>query len=135
LTGLTAVAMITFAVSGEAIVTNRTLLYVLLVMPIWGINTVTAVLTVYSSEIYPTHVRSHRTGLAAGASEAGRVLIIGLVALGVAAPSIATTTLIGGIPMALAALGILFFGVETHNRRLEEITAQELKVKAVPVEG
>ncbi len=135
LTALTAVAMITFAVSGEAIVANRTLLYALLVMPIWGINTVTAVLTVYSSEIYPTHVRSHGTGLAAGASKAGGVLIIGLVALGVAAPSIATTTLIGGIPMAFAALGILFFGVETHNRRLEEITAQELKVAAVPVEG
>ena len=36
--------------------------------------------------------------------------------------------------MALAALEILFFGVETHNRRLEEITAQELEVAAVPAE-
>jgi putative MFS transporter len=135
LTALTAVAMIVFSVSGDAVVSNRMLLYVLLVMPIWGINTVTALLTVYSSEIYPTHVRSHGTGLAAGASKAGGVLMIGLVAFGIAAPSIATTTLIGGIPMALAALGILFFGVETHKRRLEDITAQELKVAAVPVEG
>jgi putative MFS transporter len=135
LTTLTAAAMLVFAVSGDAVVANRLLLYVLLVMPIWGVNTITALLTVYGSEIYPTHVRSHGSGLAAGASKAGGVLIIGLVALGVAAPSIATTTLIGGIPMAVAALGILFFGVETHNRRLEEITAEELKVAAVPVEG
>jgi putative MFS transporter len=135
LTTLTAAAMLVFAVSGDAVVANRLLLYVLLVMPIWGVNTITALLTVYGSEIYPTHVRSHGSGLAAGASKAGGVLIIGLVALGVAAPSIATTTLIGGIPMALAALGILFFGVETHNRRLEEITAEELKVVAAPVEG
>jgi putative MFS transporter len=135
LTTLTAAAMLVFAVSGDAVVANRLLLYVLLVMPIWGVNTITALLTVYGSEIYPTHVRSHGSGLAAGASKAGGVLIIGLVALGVAAPSIATTTLIGGIPMAVAALGILFFGVETHNRRLEEITAEELKIAAVPVEG
>jgi MFS transporter, putative metabolite:H+ symporter len=135
LTTLTAAAMLVFAVSGDAVVANRLLLYVLLVMPIWGVNTITALLTVYGSEIYPTHVRSHGSGLAAGASKAGGVLIIGLVVLGVAAPSIATTTLIGGIPMAVAALGILFFGVETHNRRLEEITAEELKVAAVPVEG
>jgi putative MFS transporter len=135
LTTLTAAAMLVFAVSGDAVVANRLLLYVLLVMPIWGVNTITALLTVYGSEIYPTHVRSHGSGLAAGASKAGGVLIIGLVVLGVAAPSIATTTLIGGIPMALAALGILFFGVETHNRRLEEITAEELKIVAAPVEG
>jgi len=70
------------------------------------------------------------SGLAAGASKAGGVLIIGLVALGVAAPSIATTTLIGGIPMAIAALGIMLFGVETRKRRLEEITAEEFKVAA-----
>jgi putative MFS transporter len=127
LTALTAAAMLVFAVSGDSVVANRLLLYVLLVMPIWGINTVTALLTVYSSEIYPTHVRSHGSGLAAGASKAGGVLIIGLVAFGVAVPSIATTTLIGGIPMALAAIGILLFGIETRNRRLEEITAEEFK--------
>jgi MFS transporter, putative metabolite:H+ symporter len=134
LTMLTAAAMLVFAVSGDTVVQNRPLLYVLLVMPIWGINTVTALLTVYGSEIYPTHIRSHGSGLAAGASKAGGVMIIGLVALGVAAPSIATTTLIGGIPMAVAALGIMLFGVETRNRRLEEITAEEFKVAAVPAE-
>jgi MFS transporter, putative metabolite:H+ symporter len=137
LTMLTATAMLVFAISGDAVVENRLLLYVLLVIPIWGISTVTALLTVYSSEIYPTHIRSHGSGLAAGASKLGGVLIIGLVAFGVAAPSIASTTLIGGIPMAVAALGILLFGVETRNRRLEEITAEEFNefnVLAAPVE-
>ena len=134
LTTLTAAAMLVFAVWGDAVVANRLFLYALLVMPIWGINTVTALLTVYSSEIYPTHVRSHGGGLAAGASKAGGVLIIGLVAFGVAAPSIASTTLIGGLPMAVAALGIVFFGIETRNRRLEEITAEEFKVPATVVQ-
>ena len=52
-----------------------TLLYTLLVIPIWGISSVTAVLSVYSAEIYPTRIRSQGTGLAAGASKAGGVMI------------------------------------------------------------
>ena len=127
LTTATATALFGLAIAGDAVVSNRTLLYVLLVIPIWGINTVTAVLAVYSSEIYPTRIRSRGTGLAAGASKAGGVMIIALVVLGVAAPSIATTTLVGGIPMALAAIAMIVFGVETRNRSLEEITAQEFK--------
>src|SRR5260221_3636191 len=124
---LTAAALFGLSIAGDAVVTNRPLLYLLLVIPIWGINSVTAVLSVYSAEIYPTRIRSRGTGLAAGASKAGGGMIIALVALGVAAPSLAATTLVGAIPMALAALAILFFGVETRNRRLEQITAEEFK--------
>jgi putative MFS transporter len=127
LTTLTATAMLGFAIAGDAVVQSRLLLYALLVMPIWGINTVTSVLCVYSAEIYPTRIRSRGSGLAAGASKAGGVMIIALVILGVATPSIAGTTLIGAIPMALGALGILLFGVETRKRRLEEITAGEFR--------
>jgi putative MFS transporter len=131
LSGLTAAALFGFSIAGDAVVTNRALLYTLLVVPIWGINSVTAVLSVYSAEIYPTRIRSRGTGFAAGASKAGGVVIIALVALGVAAPSLAGTTLVGAIPMALAALAILFFGVETRNRRLEQITAEEFKAAHV----
>lgn len=127
LTSLTAAALFGFTIAGDAVVTNRVLLYTLLVIPIWGINSVTAVLSVYSSEVYPTRVRSRGTGLAAGASKAGGVMIIALVTYGIAAPSLAGTTLVGAIPMALAALAILLFGVETRNRRLEQITAEEFK--------
>jgi len=127
LTTITAVALFGFAIVGDAVVTNRPLLYMLLVVPIWGINTLTATLFVYSSEIYPTRIRSRGTGFAAGASKAGGIIIIALVALSVAAPSIAGTTLIGAIPMALAALAMLFFGVETRNRQLEAITAEEFR--------
>jgi MFS transporter, putative metabolite:H+ symporter len=127
LTSLTAAALFGFSIAGDAVVANRALLYTLLVIPIWGINSVTAVLSVYSSEIYPTRIRSRGTGLAAGASKAGGVMIIALVTYGVAAPSLAGTTLVGAIPMALAAIAILLFGVETRNRRLEQITAEEFR--------
>lgn len=130
LSAITATALFGFAVAGDSVIHDGGLLYVLLAVPIWGINAVTAVLTVYSAEIYPTRVRSRGTGFAAGASKAGGVLIIVLVALGMATPSIATTALIGGIPLALAVVVIACFGVETRNRALEQITAEEFGVAA-----
>ena len=121
LAGLTAAALIGFVIAGDTIVHNRFMLYVLLVVPIWGISSVTAVLSVYSSEIYPTRIRSMGTGFAAGVSKFGGVAIIALVLSGIAAPSISTVALIGAIPMTLAVIAMACFGVETCKRRLEEI--------------
>lgn len=126
LTGLTAAALAGFVVAGDSIVGNRPLLHLLLIVPIWGISSVVAVLSVYSAEMYPTRIRSRGTGFAAGASKAGGVAIIALVVSGFATPSIAVVALIGAIPMTLALVLILVFGVETRRRRLEQITADEL---------
>jgi MFS transporter, putative metabolite:H+ symporter len=128
LSALTAAALFGFVLAGNAIVQNRALLYLLLVVPIWGISSVVAVLSVYAAEIYPTRVRSRGSGFAAGASKAGGVAIIALVAFGIAAPSIATVALIGAVPLALAVVLVAVFGVETRQRRLEEITAEELRL-------
>jgi putative MFS transporter len=84
------------------------------------------VLSAYSAEIFPTRLRSRGSGLAAGFSKAGGVLIIALVAIAAAPPSITGTALMGAIPMALAALAVALFGTETRNRQLEEITAAQL---------
>ncbi|MEO8563214.1 MAG: MFS transporter [bacterium] len=130
LSALTAAALFGFVVAGDAIMHNRPLLYALLVVPIWGISSVVAVLSVYSAEIYPTAVRSRGTGFAAGASKAGGVAIIALVVFGIATPSITTVALIGAIPMTLAVVLVLVFGVETRQRRLEDITAEELRATA-----
>jgi putative MFS transporter len=127
LSALTAAALFGFVFAGNEIVRNRELLYLLLVIPIWGISSVVAVLSVYAAEVYPTRIRSRGSGFAAGVSKAGGVAIIGLVAFGITAPSIATVALIGAVPMALAVLLVAVFGVETRQRRLEEITAEELK--------
>jgi putative MFS transporter len=53
------------------------------------------------------------------------------VVLAVAPPSIEATAIIGAIPLILAAIAIIFFGVETRKRQLEEITAEELSHVAV----
>ena len=127
-TSLTALSLFGFVIAGNSVATNRFLLYALLIMPIWGISSVVAVLSAYSAEIFPTRLRSRGSGLAAGISKAAGVVIIALVAVSVAAPSIADTALMGALPMALAAIAVALFGPETRNRQLEEITAEQLGV-------
>jgi len=125
-TALTALSLFGFVLAGSSVATNRFLLYALLVMPIWGISSVIAVLSAYSTEIFPTRLRSRGSGMAAGFSKAGGVVIIALVAIAVAPPSIAGTALIGALPMALAAVAVALFGPETSKRQLEAITAEQL---------
>jgi putative MFS transporter len=131
LAGLTAVALIGFAIAGDAVADDRTLLNVLLVVPIWGISSLVAVLAAYSAEVYPTRIRSRGSGLAAAMSKAGGVVIIAVVVVAIAPPTITGTALIGAIPMGLAALAAAAFGIETRRRRLEEITAQEFEAAGV----
>ena len=125
-TTLTALSLFGFVLAGSSVATNRVLLYALLIMPIWGISSVIAVLSAYSTEIFPTRLRSRGSGVAAGFSKAGGVVIIALVAIAVAPPSIAGTALIGALPMALAAVAVALFGPETSKRQLEEITAEQV---------
>lgn len=126
LTGLTALSLFGFVLAGNSVASNRPLLEALLIMPIWGISSVIAVLSAYSAEIFPTRLRSQGGGLAAGFSKIGGVLVIALVLLAVAPPSIAGTALIGAVPLALAAVFAALFGSETRKRQLEEITAEQL---------
>jgi putative MFS transporter len=85
------------------------------------VSSVVAVVASYASEIYPTLVRSRGTGLAAGMTKAGGVLILAMTVASAAVPSIAVTALIGAVPLLVAAVCFLWTGPETRNRRLEEI--------------
>lgn len=125
---LIAMALAGFVLLGDSVVGNPALLGALLVIPIWGSSSVVAILSAYSAEVYPTRVRSRGSGLAAAMTKAGGVLIIALVAGAVAAPSLRMTALIGAVPLALAAVLALVVAVETRGRRLEEITAAELRL-------
>jgi putative MFS transporter len=126
LTLLTAASMLGFIFAGNSIVQYPVWLYILLIIPIWGISSVISVLSAYAAEIYPTRIRSRGSGVIAGFSKFGGVLVIALVVVAVAPPSIAVTALIGAVPLVAAAFAITFFGVETRKRQLEEITAEQL---------
>jgi len=125
---MTAAALIGFVVMGERVADNGALLHVLLVIPIWGISSLTAVTAAYASEIYPTRIRARGTGLAAAGTKVGGVLILAAVAAAVAAPSISLTALLGAVPLIAAIILITVFGVETRRKGLEQITAEELSI-------
>lgn len=132
ITGLLGTSLTAFSLLGDRVADNQTLLYVLLVIPIWGIGILNGVLAAYTAEIYPTVIRARGSGLSAGATKAGGVGILILVVAAVAAPSVRITAILGLLPMALALVVLVLFGPETRHRQLESITAEELHLDKDP---
>lgn len=95
---MTASALIGFVAAGNRVADNGAPLSLLLIVPIWGISSLTAVTAAYASEIYPTRIRARGTGLAAAGTKLGGVLILVGVAAALATPSISTTALLGATP-------------------------------------
>jgi putative MFS transporter len=124
---LTALSVFVFAVFGDSLVHNHVLLSVLLIIPLAGIGSLVAAVVAYSSEIYPTRIRSRATGLTAGLTKAGGVLVLVLVVVAATTPSLAATALIGAIPLVAAVIVFSRTAPETRQRRLEEIAPTEIE--------
>ena len=123
---LTCATLSAFVVMGEDSAQSEIVLKALIILVLIGSSSVLAVLTPYSSEVYPTRIRSRGTGLASGASKIGGVLGLGLVAASVAPPDLVGAALLGAVATMLAAAAIAVFGIETRRRRLEEIAMDAL---------
>ncbi|MGH3239730.1 MAG: hypothetical protein ACRDNL_05070, partial [Spirillospora sp.] len=117
LTVLVAGALVAVSVAGESLAQDdRAWLYVLLAGPIVGTATIAAVLAAYSSEIYPTLIRSRGSGLSAGVGKLGGVAVTIVLVAGATVPSIGQTALLGAIPLLIAVLVVAVWGVETRAR-------------------
>jgi putative MFS transporter len=123
--GLLALALLGFVLAGNSLAHNHTLLTALLVIPLSGISLVAVIITVYASEVYPTRIRSRGTGLAAGITKAGGVLIIAMVVAAATTPSITLTAIIGAVPLLIGMGVFALTSRETRSRRLEEISQAE----------
>jgi MFS transporter, putative metabolite:H+ symporter len=110
-----------FAARGDAIVRHTSLFTALVVVLLVSMWATISTLGPYSAEVYPTRARSAGAGIAAGASKLGGVLALAIAAASVAPPSLAGAALLGAVPAGLAALMLVVVGVETSGRRLEEI--------------
>jgi thioredoxin reductase len=129
---LTSATLFAFVALGRRVGDHPFVLQALIVLLLVGTNSILAVLTPYSSEVYPTRVRARGTGLAGACARAGGLLGVSVVVIGLAPPSLRGAAALGAIPTALAALAVARYGVETRRRRLEEITATELAAHASP---
>lgn len=123
-------AMTAFIVGGNRLAHNHLLLQVLLILPTWSIGILASIIAAYAVEIYPTSIRSHGSGMSAGATKFGGLLIVGLAAAAVAAPSIRLTAIVSAIPMTVAVAGIVLLGPETRRRALEQIKLKSSLVRA-----
>ncbi|MFG2720610.1 MFS transporter [Streptomyces sp. NPDC048416] len=119
-----ALALGGFAVAGDSLVHHHLVLSLLLVVPLSAVSSVAAVVSAYAAEIYPTMLRSQGSGLAAGMTKLGGVLIIAIVVAATTIPSIAVTAVIGAVPLLLAAVLFVWIGPETRRRKLEEISGE-----------
>lgn len=129
LTGLITAGLAAFVLFGSQVITNRVLLYILLMVPLCGINILNSVLAAYTAEVYPTAIRARGSGMSAGATKASGVVILGLVLIAFTAPSIRMTAALGAVPMAAAAIALVAFGPETRHKQLEQITEEELSTR------
>lgn len=126
----TATSLVAFATVGEEIAARPlafTLLLVCLLISLWG---VISVLAPYSAEVYPTALRARGAGLAAGASKFGGVIALGMGVAGVAPPGVTGSAILTGAVMAIAALAMAVFGIETRRQPLERIGIVEAPLAA-----
>lgn len=122
MTSLSAVPLLVFAAGGNSLAHNQVVFSALLVLPLSAVGAVAAAVSCYAAEVYPTVVRSRGTGLIAGTTKAGGVIIIAAVTAAAMIPSVGVTALIGAIPLVVAIAIFARTGQETRRRSLEEIT-------------
>ncbi len=84
---------------------------------------VMAMLSPYTAEVFPTRLRGTGSGLSAGSTKLGGLFggfatVTGVIAV---ASGLARPVLLVSIPMALAAVLVWKYGIETRGRRLEEL--------------
>jgi MFS transporter, putative metabolite:H+ symporter len=131
---LEAAALVIFAVDGSAVVDNSTLFTAALVVLLISMWATISALAPYSSEIYATAIRGAGTGVVAGATKLSGVLALAIAVAAWAPPSLAGAALLAAVPAGLAAVLLVFVGVETRGRSLEEISEAEAATARTPRE-
>ena len=117
---ITGTVLAVFAAAGTSVGRGSSLmaLVVLLLVGCWA---VTAVVTPYSTEVYPTDVRARGAAVVAGAGKLGGVLALAMTVGGITPPGIAASAAIALVPMLAGAVVLLIYAVETRSRALESV--------------
>ncbi len=122
-TGLTLLA---FAAVDPAAGGRPLTLTALVVALLLGSGGVIAMLSPYTAEVYPTHLRGTGSGFAAASSKLGGIfgppIVVALLA---ATGGLTVAAAAAAAPMLLAAGVLAANGLETRGRRLEEISSGE----------
>jgi putative MFS transporter len=118
---LTTLVLAACVIAGERLSTNHGLLVVLLSLLLVGSWAVTAVITPYSTEIYPTSIRARGASVVAGAGKLGGVAALGMSLAGIAPPGFSGSALLALIPMALGCIVLFVSAPDTGPGDLESV--------------
>ena len=122
-----AVASITCAVGlgwlAPAVGTNRTVIVMALALLYAATGGMSAMLSPYTAEVFPTRLRGTASGLSASSSKLGGLIggvatVAGLITV---STGMTRPALLVSIPIAAAALLVAWRGIETRGKRLEEL--------------
>lgn len=119
---VTGTVLAVFATLGTSLGGNFSLmaLVVLLLVGSWA---VTAVVTPYSTEVYPTRVRARGAAVVAGAGKLGGVLALAMTVSGIAPPGVSAAAAMALVPMLIGGGVLLVYAVETRSRPLESVVS------------
>ena len=117
---LTALTLLCFALLTDVLVGNLLLMSSLLVALLVSSNGMIAMLSPYTAEVYPLHIRATGSGWSAGCSKGAGVATLAAAMSGFTA-GIAATALLAAAPAMLAALIVARKGLETRGMALERI--------------
>ena len=127
---LTVFTLIGFAVVNVELVNQPLFMAVLLVALLVSSSCVIAMLSPYTAEVFPVHIRTTASGWSAGCSKSAGVATLGAAVIGLT-PGIAAAAMVAAVPTFLAAVAIACKGIETRGMGLEaiqEISGQNKKL-------
>jgi putative MFS transporter len=114
---------VAFAAIGPDAGTSRVLMISVLSLIYATTGAVMAMLSPYTAEVFPTRLRGTGSGLSAGSTKLGGLFgglatLTGAIAV---AGGLTRPVLLVSIPMAVAAVLVWRYGIETRGRRLEDL--------------
>jgi len=118
---LTVATLCGFAVVGDNLVNQPVLMAVLLVALLASSSGVIAMLSPYTAEIFPVHIRATASGWSAGCSKGAGVATLGAAALIGLTPGMAAAAALAAVPTLLAGFAVAWKGIETRGMGLETI--------------
>ena len=102
---LTVITLTGFAIVNVELVNHPLLMKCLLVALLASSSCVIALLSPYTTEVFPVHIRTTASGWSAGCSKGAGVATLGIAALGLT-PSLAAAAMVAAVPTFLAAVDI-----------------------------
>ena len=126
---LTTISLLSFAFSFSLLEDNLFLVSAILVAILISSSGMIAMLSPYTAEVYPLHIRSTGSGWSAGCSKGAGVITLAATLAGASA-GITASALLAAAPALLAAFVVMRKGVETRGLSLERISRAETEALA-----